>query len=289
MDIAVDKPLITPPMVFAKKRPLSLYSEVFGSANTARSTRCSVVAAHPNDEIVGGGCLLSKLSNVRILHLSDGAPRSIEEATAAGFDSVEAYASARRRECREALAIAKVPADRVVELNRPQMALSLDLPKLTYDVLGFLQKTAPRVVLTHAYEGGHPDHDATAFATHCAIKLMRKNGIKPPVIFEMALYPGNCGRTKVPEFLHNPARESTTIVLDRRAQELKRQMFDCFESQKSSLTQSPLGPEKFRKAPTYQFLAPPHNGQLHYEKFDWGITGADWRKLAKDALADLFG
>ena len=45
--------------------------------------------------------------------------------------------------------------------------------------------------------------------------------------------------------------------------------------------------ERFRPAPNYDFTRPPHAGQLFYEKFNWGMTGEQWRALAGRALQRL--
>jgi LmbE family N-acetylglucosaminyl deacetylase len=253
-----------------------------------RRSRCCVIAAHPNDEIVGGGCLISKLPNVVILHISNGCPRTLEEARELGFDSTAECAEARRNECLSALKLARVPHERVVDFGVNQLAVPLQLSQLSRRLLGFLQAAAPQIVLTHAYEGGHPDHDATAFAVHAATRLLEENGLKPPVVFEMALYPGQNDQSRIPEFLHHPSGEITTLMLDDNARDLKRRMFQCFPSQEHVLSESPLGPEKFRKAPNYDFTIAPHNGKLHYENFAWGLTGREWRAYAGEALEELF-
>lgn len=45
----------------------------------------------------------------------------------------------------------------------------------------------------------------------------------------------------------------------------------------------PIDVERFREAPEYDFTQPPHEGRLHYEYFDWGMTGDRWRSLASEA------
>jgi len=107
--------------------------------------------------------------------------------------------------------------ERVVDLeimtNAPQPVW------LTYQkkISTFLQQSAADIVVTHAYEGAHPDHDATAFATHAAMRLMKQNGFKPPVLFEMGLHPSEDFKAKVPDFLPGADRETTTLLLDERA------------------------------------------------------------------------
>jgi LmbE family N-acetylglucosaminyl deacetylase len=250
--------------------------------------RCSVIVAHPADEVVGAGCLISKLVDVTVLHVTDGAPRDMQDAKAAGFEARADYARARREECLAALAIANVTEDRVVDLEIPDQHASNYLADLTKKISTFLQHSAPDIVVTHPYEGGHPDHDATAFATHSALRLMKQNGIKPPAIFEMGLHPSEDFKTRVPDFLPGTKGETTTLLLDERAQELKQRMFACFETQRESLDVSPIGPERFRQPLAYDFTTPPQKGKLHYENFAWAPTQEEWQSLACDALADLF-
>jgi hypothetical protein len=64
-------------------------------------------------------------------------------------------------------------------------------------------------------------------------------------------------------------------------------MLHCFHSQQRVLQWFPIGVEKFRFAPVYDFLAPPHPGALYYEGFPWGMTGARWRSLVEAALENL--
>jgi LmbE family N-acetylglucosaminyl deacetylase len=271
-----------------ERRARSAYTRLFGTGELNPTDRCAIIVAHPADEVVGAGCLISKLANVSVLHVTDGAPRDTT-ATDAGFEEISAYAEARKRECLSALALANVPRDRVVELAVPDHSAPERLAEITKQVTSFLQQSGADIVVTHPYEGGHPDHDATAFATHAAVRLMEHNGFKPPVIFEMALHPSDDGISKVPEFLRGPKMETTTMFHDERAQALKQRMFDCFETQRKSLQTSPIGPEKFRRPPEYDFSVLPQTGRLHYELFDRSPKSAEWQLLARKALADLFG
>ena len=271
-----------------RKTPRSAHAELFGTGDLNRTLRCSVIVAHPADEVVGAGCLISKLVEVTVLHVTDGAPPDMQDAKAAGFQQRADYAKARREECLLALAIANVPEDRVVDLQITDHHASEGLADLTKKIATFLQQSSADIVVTHAYEGGHPDHDATAFATHAALKLMEQNGFKPPVIFEMGLHPSEDFKAKVPDFLPGTERETTTLLLDERARDLKQRMFACFETQRESLEVSPIGPEKFRQPIAYDFSAPPQEGKLHYERFDWAPSRDEWQSLACNALADLF-
>ena len=64
-------------------------------------------------------------------------------------------------------------------------------------------------------------------------------------------------------------------------------MFECFHTQRQVLCWFPIEVERFRKAPAYNFTRPPHPGKLHYDYFDWGVTGEKWLRLAREALRVL--
>jgi LmbE family N-acetylglucosaminyl deacetylase len=249
---------------------------------------CAVIVAHPADEIVGAGCLISKLVDVTVLHVTDGAPCDMHDAKAAGFEDRADFAEARKQECLAALAIANVPKDRVVDFGITDRSAAQCLAKLSRRITTFLQESEADIVVTHPYEGGHPDHDATAFATHAALRLLKENGFRPPVLFEMALHPDKDFRARLQDFLTGCERETTTLLLDKRAEELKQRMFDSLETQRESLEVSAIGPEKFCQHTIYDFNLPPRTGKLHYENFDWAPRSEEWRSLASRALADLF-
>jgi LmbE family N-acetylglucosaminyl deacetylase len=271
-----------------RKKVRSAHARLFGTGDLTRRMGCSVIVAHPADEVVGAGCLISKLVDVTILHVTDGAPCDMHDAKAAGFEKRSAYARARRQECLAALAIAHVPEDRVVDFAITDHCAAHCLADLTKQIAMFLQQSEADIVVTHPYEGGHPDHDATAFATHAALRLMKQNGFRPPVLFEMALRPSKDFKAKLAEFLPGSERETTTLLLDERARKLKQQMFACLETQRESLEVSPVGAEKFRQPSAYDFSAPPQEGKLHFENFDWAPRSDEWQSLACKALADLF-
>jgi N-acetylglucosamine malate deacetylase 2 len=270
------------------RRHWSAHAKLFGTGPLNRSLHCAVIVAHPADEIVGAGCLISKLGDVSVLHTTDGAPKDLHDARAAGFDTREDYAAARREECLAALAIANVPGDQVVDLAVAADCAAQCLTELTRRIATFLQQTSANIVVTHPYEGAHPDHDATAFATHAALRLLKKNGFRPPAVFEMALHPGPDSLAKLPEFLPGSGSETTTLLLDERSQLLKQEMFACFETQRESLKASPIGPEKFRQPGKYDFRAPPAKGKLYYEDFQWAVAPEQWRQFAREAWENLF-
>jgi len=246
--------------------------------------RVVVVAAHPDDETIGLGAQLQRLDDALLVHVTDGAPRDGHDAAAYGFATLADYEAARRREL--AAALTKGGADhlRTLSLGIVDQEAMHHLPSLARQLRKLFLQERPQAVVTHAYEGGHPDHDAAAFAVQAACRLMAE----PPAILEMALYHRREGRLVSGEFLPSTAQEPRTVIeLNEEEIERKQRMINCFTTQRWLLTQLDSAVERLRIAPGYDFRTAPHPGELHYETLGWGITGPDWRRNAAAALAEL--
>lgn len=266
----------------------------------APAPRALIVAAHPDDEVVGAGARLQRLRSAHLLHLTDGAPRDGVDARAAGFDDIAAYARARRCELERALGLVGIGSHRLYTLGLPDKTVSDHLAAVARHVHDLLLSIRPEIVLTHSYEGGHPDHDAAAFAVHAACALLEKGrtaedgGTRPrprpraahkPFVVEFPSYHAGPDGMVVGRFLDETG--SRVLVLSDAERELKRKLVECFITQQRMLSQFPLEVEWYRPAPSYDFTAPPHAGRLWYEWLDWGITGERWRERAASALDDL--
>jgi len=248
--------------------------------------RVVIVAAHPDDDVIGAGALLPGLANPFVLYVTDGAPANMTDARRAGFAARMDYARARRREAEAALAIAGLGPERILSLDIVDQDASNHLAELSRRVADTFTHLLPDIVLTHPYEGGHPDHDSTAFAVHAAGALLQISGAKAPAIAEMASY--HRGENGIAACVFLPSRvEEAVKHLSLDEQDRKRRMRDCHASQAMTLAPFPMDVERFRAAPAYDFTAPPHAGMLLYEMYDWGMDGARWRTLARSALRSL--
>lgn len=94
-----------------------------------------VVAAHPDDETIGAGVLISRIPGTQILHVTDGAPLNMADATAAGFGTRESYADARRLETQRALARAGVPPTAIHNLGFVDQGAVFRLEQVTRAIL----------------------------------------------------------------------------------------------------------------------------------------------------------
>lgn len=247
-----------------------------------------LVVAHPDDEAVGAGALLTRLANASIVIVTDGAPTDGIAARAAGFDGIDAYRKARAIETSDALASIGCCEVPVSCLGIPDQKAIANLAHIVPRLMQVMRTGKFRYVVTHPYEGGHPDHDATALAVHAACFLLREDGFDAPLPVEMTSYHAVDGQMAYGRFL--PAADAgpvQTFTLDSGEQARKQRMLECYRSQYGLLAEFPLEAEHFRAAPLYDFLEPPHPGPLAYEAFLWRINGADWRRAAGRALNRL--
>ncbi|HEU4628136.1 MAG TPA: PIG-L family deacetylase [Gemmatimonadaceae bacterium] len=273
---------------------MDLLARFCGATGARRpGPRTLVVCAHPDDETIGAGARLGALCDVTLVHVTDGAPTDLRDAHALGIADRETYARARRRERAAALVLAGVDARRVLDLGVVDQEASRALAPLARRLETLLARLRPEVVLTHPYEGGHPDHDATAFAVHAAVGRLAAGGGVAPVVLEMTSYHARGRELVTGEFLDAPTAAAVrgaarTVALDAAARDRKRRMLACYATQARVLAPFDVKEERFRIAPAYDFTRPPHDGRLWYEWFGWGgLTGARWRALAADALRAL--
>lgn len=256
--------------------------------------RLLIVLAHPDDEVLALGARLERLSESRILTLTDGAPADGNDAFHHGFQSLADYRKARHAELLAALAHAGVPADVAAPFSAlppvPDQRAAWHLEELTRGLLTVLGEFSPEAVLTHPYEGGHPDHDACAFVVHTALRIRRANPNEAaePLLLEAPFYHhGENGCMRTGQFLPPECSPSLSLQLSPEEQTNKRARLACFRSQAETLSQFGTESESFRVAPAYDFSQPPHKGKLLYECYPWGMSGARFRTLASEAECHL--
>jgi LmbE family N-acetylglucosaminyl deacetylase len=210
------------------------------------------------------------------------------DARAHGFAGWEEYARQRRSELIDALSFVNIPSQRCHELQFADQEASGNLYLITLRLYDLFREVRPNYVVTHPYEGGHPDHDAVCFACHAAQRLLMRNGGCPGVLVEFTSYHMRQGVRVTGEFLPSERRDEV-ITLNLSADEklLKQRLFSFFRTQQAVLADFPLDVERFRLAPAYDFSKAPHSGPLYYEMFPWGVTGAQWRLLANQTFSQL--
>lgn len=254
-------------------------------------SRVLVVSPHPDDETIGASVLLSRCPEAWVLHLTDGAPRDPRFLAPGFFGTREEYERTRREELHAAMALAGVPAQRLLRIEGvPDQEAAAHLPRLAREVAVLLRQLRPEMVLVPPYEGGHPDHDAAAFAVRAAVELLRRGRAQQiPDLVEMALYHARPeGDEPVFQEFLPPTDAAVGLSLLPEERDLKEGMLDCFTTQREILGHFyPPVREVFRPAPRCDFSRPPHPGRLQYEIWDFPIDGTRWRDLARDAVEEL--
>ncbi len=249
----------------------------------------ALVLAHPDDETIALGSQLPRIADLTVVVVTDGAPRDGQDARAHGFVGPADYAETRRKELLCALALAGVEPGQVIRYGIPDQEAVLHLS----DIVGRLAELLARfdLVVTHAYEGGHPDHDAVAFAVAAACRLIAEEGAVAPAILEAPFYHAHRDGWGIQTFCDIPAGGDPGVDLELRPAErrLKRWMMDAHVTQRRVLALFSDSVERVRAAPDHDFERPANGGALLYERFGWGITGEIWSRSVREARAAFFG
>ena len=134
-------------------------------------------------------------------------------------------------------------------------------------------------VLTHAYEGGHPDHDTAAAAVQLACLYAGGDQKGAIVRLEFAGYHSRGGALVAGRFHPDPAapeREVDAAPSDRRA---RTEALACFTSQTATLAQVGFETERLRLAPVYDFRRPPPPGEALYDQWRFSLSSNEWRAI----------
>ena len=262
------------------------------SENANESSRVLLLAAHPDDETIGASCVLGRVSDCTVIYLTDGAPRDPLWRSPHVSGSRESYACVRAEEAASALELVGISAERISFLGAVDQESIYELQTLVEDFMQAVIRIQPSVIVTHPYEGGHPDHDTAALVARLALRCSEQQTGFVPELLEMTSYHVSDGLRVSGEFLPwqgpDPG-DSTPVILKLSAAEriTKTRMLGCYVSQWQVLSEFPLEPESLRVAPLYDFSRPPHPGPLWYERLQWPLSGQRWRELAAAGIAQF--
>lgn len=229
-----------------------------------------ILIAHPDDEAVGCGALMQRMSEPVVVFATDGAPhdRYFWEKTG----SREAYADLRRREARTALGHAGV---RHIEFLKGGEGYFTDqelfrcLGPALESLSALVRRHRPQALLTLAYEGGHPDHDSCSFLTSVFARRFSLPAWEMPLYFRRTDGPALCQQFR--------SLNGSEIPLEPTPQEqkTKHEMLAAYSSQGEVLKQFSAATEWFRPQAAYDYSQPPHSGVLNYEAWGWPIKGTE--------------
>ena len=259
----------------------SLLDAIVSPERPVLAGRSVIVVAHPDDETLACGALLARLSDLTIVHVADG-PGGEPAARAHGFENAAEYTRARRAELVRAVALAGAPRATLISLNVPDQGACFALAHIACRLRPLLEGSA--LVLTHAFEGGHPDHDAVAWAVQAA--LAQGSGEAGPLRLDMPLYRAGPGQAWVRQRF---ASEAGVVILTLDAAERARKAaaLAAYASQSATLGDFGAADESYRVAPRCDFTIPIEDAL--YERCDWGVSARCFAQLAAAAQRDLAG
>jgi len=259
----------------------------YGGENLCTGEKIVVVAAHPDDEVIGMGGHLKYIEQKTIIHITDGAPRNMVDAQSLGFVDRETYARVRREELLSVLKSIGVTGDNAYSLGFVDQESARHMVEITKGLYELLITIRPDYIITHAYEGGHPDHDAAALSVWAACRLLKLSGCVTPRVIEFTSYYNNNGQMATGTFLPHPKLIPEVAVLTGEQKRMKKMMIAKYRTQEKILRAFETDRERFRWAPAYNFLKPPHDGKLWYEIFKLGMTANQWCTCALRTMESL--
>ena len=250
--------------------------------------RSMVVVAHADDETIALGARMGRFHDAHFVHVTDGAPRNEQDSRAHGFANLDDYRQARTQELAAMFVEAGLQRAGRSCMNFPDQEATLNLVEMTRQLAELVAHNPPEVIVTHPYEGGHPDHDACAFAAHHAVALNRSRGGGRPLMIEAPFYHAGPSGFEPGTFL-NAEGSMPEVLYELTDAERKRKhrLVSCFTTQKETLKGFHDATERFRIAPVYDFTKPPHAGKVLYEHYPWGMSSERFCQLAIQAEAEL--
>jgi N-acetylglucosamine malate deacetylase 2 len=247
--------------------------------------RVVVVVAHPDDEVLAAGSRMALMEDLTVIHITDGSPRDMEDARCLGIESREDYARLRRREVVAAMEALGAEAELLCYWHADKEAIlhgAAILDQLTEDIAG------AAVVITHAYEHGHPDHDTAALCVRLAVHRLHADGAETPRVYEFPIYSLEAGQPVFGRFHPDPTAPETVLPMTEAERARRNAALAEYRSQSGVLGFAGAWEERLRPAPLYDFRAPAPQGTAWYDRHDWVMTLARWRAHA-DALLDREG
>jgi LmbE family N-acetylglucosaminyl deacetylase len=214
------------------------------NAETDNFGRVLVLVAHPDDETIGCSGLLQRANSALVVFAVDGAPPHY------GFEkkygSLKQYSDIRFLEASIAMkALSHCSLGRLARRNGVHYVdqhLFEELPEALASLNQFVCRFSPDFIVTHAYEGGHIDHDACHFL---AAHIARAHRL---MLMEFPSYwKAGDGRDIFQQFRDN---RNTEIILELSEHEIevKRQMLLAYRTQQALTPVFHLHTERFRSA-----------------------------------------
>lgn len=222
-----------------------------------------IIAAHPDDEVVGCASRILREKNTIIVY-------------------IVTYNEIRKNEAKMMALFAGLKEKNLIFLDyKPEDLLKRNVVKAVKEkIKEVIKKNKPSEVYIPSYEGGHIHHDITNYVVN---KAVSKSKIDSKV-YEFPMY-NNYPKYAMQKMLrrlslymplpHNhPQRfvpvngsKITNTKMTKDEMRLKKHMLRIYKSQNKNdlLVKMFWYPEKYRICPKYDYRRKPHPGPLNYE------------------------
>lgn len=197
-----------------------------------------LLVAHSDDEVLGCSVAMRQLRRLRLVHATDGS----------GGD--EAAAAERLREVMAAVGALGLQPN-MAPYGLPDGSLIKHARSLADALAAWLPETA--LLITHAYEGGHPDHDACALAAQLACAREAERSGRRVARLEFAIYARGDGQIRTNAFPADATPAATVLKLSSEEKMRKLRALAAFVSQRHVVERFPLDTEALRVAPEHDF------------------------------------
>jgi N-acetylglucosamine malate deacetylase 2 len=214
--------------------------------------RLLVLAAHPDDETIGCGCLLQRVPCSLVVFAVDGAPAGY--GFERQFGGLKNYSEERFREAGRALG--RLPNCSFQRLKTQRQEYFRDrhlfeqLEEAAASLRAITKEFSPDAIVSHAFEGGHVDHDAcSVLAKHAASTFALQE-------FEFPLYwQKEPGQDVFQEFRYGEEGEMELTLAEAEI-ETKKKMLAEYRTQQNLVAVFSTRREKFRPLPLYDYTRP---------------------------------
>lgn len=245
-------------------------AQLFGV--TVDDSCVAVVVAHQDDEAIGFSGVVHRFPRALVVHVTDGAPADAREWK--HCSSREEYAAVRAREAAASLDAANHAGVRIA-LGICDSQVLWHLRQLLKRLADLFSQHEIRFVFTHAFEGGHPDHDATAFAVKTAAVCSGATVVEAPFYRQgEAGSVWQCFEPRTDCLEHE-------VLLAPQQQRIKARMLAAHASQAVACAKASKTIERFRVAPPHDYLRLPTRISRNYARS--GIDAALWKSLLESA------
>jgi len=204
--------------------------------------RVLVLAAHPDDETIACSGLLQRATSSLVVFAVDGAPPryGFEKQ----FGSLQKYSEMRFREA--TLALGAIPSCSFQRLARQDgtwfvdQHLFLELPEAFRSLCQIVREYSPDLVVSHAFEGGHIDHDACHIL---AVRIGKRIDVRT---LEFPLYWQAEGGEDVFQQFRKSREDEIVLTLSEQELDVKRRMLAEYRTQQDLTAVFHPGTECFR-------------------------------------------